>query len=280
MKEEIYKILSVYNNNHKYVDDYFAYNVFSIVQNHYNLSSYAKYLQILDMRDLADYDKSRKLIRLNLNKVRVPLIKENYPDVHYLFYNARVTMDIIHEFIHADNYRIINENINDNELLYQLLNLANPRIYNNDLLAPIKRKIVNNYYLKNWVKDPDERRANIISGIETMNIIKLIPDDVFGKEQLLKRMLYSVNYHCMEGYRLIGDKTNSPSIDYVSKLPFSKNKKYLENGYMQKLINEDMSLYNRLLCGLSIPKEDYINYLVADSIFTDELNKIMVKLKK
>ena len=280
MKEEIYSILSIYNNNHNYVDEDFVDDVFSIVRKNYNLRDYAKYYSVLDMNDLANYNKSFRLILINLKKERLSEIKKEYPEVHYLFYNARVILDIIHEFIHADNYRIMNENINDNELLYQLLNLANPRIYNNDLLAPIKQKIVNNYYLKNWVKDPDERRANIISGIETMNVLDLIPDDVYGKEQLLKRMLYTINNNCMKGYRLIGDKTNSPSIEYVSNIPFSKNKNYIKTNYMQKLLNEDLSLYNRLLYGLSLSKEEYINYLNAEDEFTDGLVKSLDKLKK
>jgi hypothetical protein len=113
-----------------------------------------------------------------------------------------------------------------------------------------------------------------------MNVIELIPNDVYGKEQLLKRILYSNNYHCMEGYKLIGDKTNSPSIEYVERLPFSKNKNYLKTNYMQMLLNEDISLYNRILCGLSLTKEEYNNYLIAENKFRDELNKSMSKLKK
>jgi hypothetical protein len=260
MYKEVYQILEIYNKDKKYVDEDFIKTVFEIVRDSKQLNNYVKDPEFNRLPgSFANYDNSTKKMIFDLSKPRQSKIKKDLPDLHYLFYNGYILLDIYHEFVHVNQGKIVEE-YNPEDLLFFIIYNSVPYVNKYDLFAKLQEKMIRRYYRRNWHLDPCERMANLLGGNDTINTIKEIPEDILGSEQLLKVVTLETKNHLVNNYKLRKDFTNSPTINYLRGIPFSNNKSLLREDKVKKLFtNPSLTYEDRLLYGLSLTKGEYLD---------------------
>ena len=281
MYDDVYQILEKYNNKKTCVDENFIKDVFEVVKDFYQVEKYVTKPTFKKMKgSFANYDDGNKTIIFDLSKPRQKDLKLDFPDLYYLFYNAYILLDIYHEFVHVDQYKILDENKED-ALLCLLINISMPTVDPYDLLYEIKRLIFKRYYRRNWSYDPCERMANLLGGINLINTINKIPQDTLGFEQLIRLMTLETDNHCIDNYKLKGNMTNSPTIDFLKKLPFSYNKKILKTDEVKQLFNDPtLTFEDRILYGLPLTKEEYLKEKKEHELYHEETHKSFESLIK
>ena len=111
--------------------------------------------------------------------------------------------------------------------------------------------------------------------------VKNIPKDVFAREQLINTTKLELDEYCLRKYKLQNDMTNSPTIDFIKKLPFGNNRHiFKEEKYYNLFFNPNLSYEEKVLYGLSIDKEDYLSRTYAHDNLVKELNDSMKLLIK
>ena len=279
MNDEIYSLLKPYLDQKKCVDEDYARKVLDIVKENFNLGEYVsdyKFVEISNRKFTAGYDENTKLIYMDLDKIHVKTDVINHPDDHYFIYNFDVSKCIFHELAHAELHKLYYEAYEKNDyVLISLFYLSDANLYlKSKLLKIITSYIKNKYYNAYWSVSPLERICNIKAETRVRELLDKTSeeDDVVGYTRELSDVVISNTY--LKGYKLINNGTNSPTIDYLEKIPFSNNHKKLENDLT--LFDPTIPYEDRLLYGLYLTKEEYNNLKKENDKCMD---KLMVKVK-
>lgn len=279
MFDEIYNILKPYLDQKEYVDENYARKVLDIVKENENLQEYVidyDFNKIKDKRFHAGYDEDTKIIHMDLDKIHVKDDYLRHPDTHYFMYNFDVSKCIFHELAHAELHKLYYEAYEKHDyVLLSLFYLSDADIYvRSKLLNKIIINIKNRYYNANWAINPLERIADIKSELKVRELLDKTneEDDIVGYTKELSDIVISNTY--LKGYRLINNETNSPSIEYLERVPFSNNRKKLQNDLT--LFNPDIPYEDRLLYGLFLTKDEYNN---LNKEHDQAMHKLLEKVK-
>ena len=277
MFENILKIIKKYHDNKQYADYEFVIDICNIIIDNNNLSDYINGIYINNSfnGNNSRYLYTTNILEFNLYRLYkteyISILNDNY----YGFFNLIVLKTIIHELEHVNQELIKDTPVNNLER--KLLILGDPTTYikqpntSNKLslskqinrLEWLKYRILYNKY---YYYAPNERLAIIKSCIELYKIIEID----FLKESLYYEIFNKSNDseldNIIKPYKLNNDLTNSPSLEYLSKLTYDN----------QTIIKNDISLYDmslpkeeRFLYGLALTKEEYKE--------KDEIKKILIK---
>ena len=281
MYNEAYDLLEKYNEKHICVGTKFIEEIFYMIREYYNYQAYVTYCVFDKLPgDLARFDDVTKTMIFDLSKPRFGDYMKNFPEVFYLFYNAAILLDIYHEFVHVDQTKIYDD-VKINDLLFNILDVSIPFANRYDPLFNIKRAIFERYYKKNWSMEPHERMANILSVIHLLDTIMNIPSDILGSEQLKKSMVLKLDNFCLRNYKLNGNMTNSPTIDYITKAPFGNHRHLLdEERYRKLFLDPNLPLEKRVLYGFAITKEEFLPRVDAHNNFIKDVDESLRELTK
>ena len=198
----------------------------------------------------------------------MPAIRILTGDKYLYFDNLLKLRMVLHELEHVNQEKILEDRKEDTE--YELVKLNNYHyIYPSfmkksdagiidTIKGTIKLYKYGRYYYKNHDIAPVERLANIKSYNETYNIFKGLDKEKLGRayDEFRYFSYQELDYFLKCGYKLNGDKTNSPSVDYLSGI---KDLKYIVNEYDFDEASKNLSFEERVLYGLSLSKEEYDN---------------------
>jgi len=278
MYKEIAFLLNEYNKRKAYVDEDYVKEVCDIIREYYKLEGYVVDCRFDDSEDWAGYTPLKKKITVNLCNNRDNVFTDNYPYYHYIFFNAIVTLNLFHEFTHANQYKFIKEYDEDKDrILYDLIVHCAPQMLDSKLVSVFKSIIQYNYYTKNWRNDPTERMALITSYYEIMETLK----EIYSYEGIepCYNFMNATKDHYLCNYALIEDYTNSPTINYLSSLPLEK--KYLEEQENRDRLLDPSIPYNiRLLYGLPLKESEYRNLIIMANHNKRELEKSINRYTK
>ena len=112
------------------------------------------------------------------------------------------------------------------------------------------------HYKKNHDLAPHERIANLRAAGTTLDLIKNYKEKQEGiiTYKLVNTM--STSKSLIKGYVLNGDKTNSPSLDYLKGMKGTENSKYVG---VSEFHDDSIPYEDRLLYGLELSSNEYNN---------------------
>jgi len=266
MNEELAKLVDKYSSERKLVDRSFIDKVCFDLVDYYDLHDYLKDVKINDLCSKhgsgSSYHPYNKTMSIELchNKNYKKLLKSSFDEEHHYWYNLFVLMSILHEMEHVKQEKLKEE---------KYTSLESSLIYLNDILDPkmdedvrnfisriVKLIRYGNYYTRNHDKAPIERLANLRSYKDIIDIINKI--DKFDLETLLMYKYYTIDLFTNQlecGYKLIGDKTNSPSVDYLCGMKSTHNKELIMNSNL--LTSDGLNTRDKMTYGLELLKEEY-----------------------
>ena len=271
MYDDIKELLTQYNNKKLFVDEDFVNALCEIIRDNRKLNNLINNWYFdPEMKAFGEYNSNNSCIRFNLQSDGYVHSKEIHPDYPYLFYNFEVLMGIFHEFAHVDQLKKMNEIFdcgdikeylkkNDNliETIILYLSMNYSINYPNDLLFKIIKRIQFSYYCHNHDNDPIEREADIKSAKEAKIIIDKMEDD--EETELLKKYINLIrNIDFISGYKLKGNTTNNLCLSYFLHKPFFQEKDFLKQ-IIPLFQNLNTPLYTRILYGLPLTRNEYIN---------------------
>ena len=269
MNKKVLDTLNEYNEKGKYGDKKFVDNITKEIVDEYDLHNYLKKTTVHDgyvPLGINQYNPFRKELTISLDDIRKSkpriLLGEKYPE----FYNFDLLLALFHEYEHIKEEKVIHKM---DKTLEEELILLNNYIYlypnfMNEEEGSFRDKIhgtfavwkYNYYYLFNHDKAPTERMANIKAHERISEVIENVDQDKY-KDSIREFKFYASNLFLKQikkGYKLKGDMTNSPSLDYLSRVnilkPILFKEEILEDG-------KDLSYKERVTLGLPITKDEY-----------------------
>ncbi len=268
MTGELAKLLQSYNTSEKVADKEYVTRICSLVVHSKNLDKYLNNVLVVDnsffkpgekIKHTTYYLKSR-IILVNLDDDHSVEAEASMSEKDYLdWYNAGILDTALHELEHVEQEK--ERTTNPESLKSQLIELTdidvnkpNKRFYARIIRKPVVRKL-HDYYDERHDLAPVERMAELESIEDTDKVIKAYGPLSYGLEEFLRCQACCKHNALLEGYRLEGNITNSPSLDFLENMPHSKNKKIIANNPAFR----DMSLpfEERLLYGLSLTKDEF-----------------------
>ena len=267
-------ILNIFNNyaaKQKYADAGFIDKISKIIIDYYQLNKYVKNIYTVTNKCKINnqYSYVDNYIFFNLNKLHDSVAKYQFNDNYYLFYNLSVLTIIFHEFTHVHQEQIKNED--SNSLLSTILLLADPLTYlktvDNDMSLTDKIyfrynwKKYRSYYCRHYMQSPEERMAIISSFVNILEIINLLPYEESAIDGYKRYVDYELDSILKWKYAINCQKTNSPTIDYLKKMPNKINKDILKDGFK---LPDNLTYDERLFIGLSLTDTEFINLCSND----------------
>lgn len=277
MYNEILNKLKYYNDAKKFVDDKFVIDISEIVKEQYKLSYYVKKFKINNKLNSGGiYESSKKLITYNPEFKHNPDLKEMFPDYYYFLYNISIVLGIFHELYHVKQFKTVMDELylpdeEKNMFLFLFLSIESFCKKQDDI-----NKTIENYYNLNHDKDPFERDANLSSMKYLFKLFSIMPND--EKEVLLSKTIFQIQKYIIltENYILNGEKTNSPSLDYINNIPIIDTKEILDE--FKDLINDpNLSYDDRLHYGLWLTNNEFVELNIH---YQDKINDLFKILKK
>ena len=265
---ELSKLYLSYNKGERIADREYVNRICSLVVHEKNIEKFLNDVYVVDnstfkpgeeIKHSTFYLKSRILL-VNFDDDHSVEAEASMSERDYLdWYNAGVLDTTLHELQHVDQES--DRNLFPYTLKSQLIELTdidikkpNKRFYTRLAKKPFV-KILNEYYDRNHDTAPVERMAELESLEETDKVMKACGELTYGMEEFVRCQECCKRDVLLAGYKLEGDMTNSPSLDFLEGMPHSKNKKIIENnpGF------RDMSIpfEQRLLYGLSLTREEF-----------------------
>ena len=125
-------------------------------------------------------------------------------------------------------------------------------------------------------KNPFERDANLSSMKNLFKLFSFMPSD--EKEVKLSKTIYQIQkyIHLTENYTLNGEKTNSPSLDYINNIPLIDTKEILDT-FKDLLDDPNLSYNDRLHYGFWLTNNEFIE---LNNEYYDKVNDLYKILKK
>jgi len=268
MTGELANLLQSYSTSERIADKEYINKICSLVVHSKNIDKYLNNVLVVNnsffkpdevIKHTTYYLKSR-IILVNLDDDHSIEAEASMSEKDYLdWYNAGILDTLLHELEHVEQEK---ERItNPESLKSQLIELndidvkrPNKKFYARIIRKPFV-KALHDYYDEKHDLAPVERMAELESIEETDKVIRSIENRSYGLEDFLRCQACCKHDALLEGYRLEGNFTNSPSLDFLENMPHSKNKKIIENNPLFR----DMSLpfEERLLYGLSLTKDEF-----------------------
>lgn len=265
MYDELLDLYDNYVTNHKYADNTFVNQVFIIINKYHSLGKYLKEVYVTN--GCSEYLPIDQVINIGLNEINqlIKGLKDQLQDDYVYLYNLFVIETIFHELEH-----VYQEEKKDSEEDIEsfLLLLSDPIILTLDfvehenIINHIKLKLrahrQKKYYEKNHDLAPQERIANLRSSSKTIDLINnhSNPNKGIAAYHLITNDI--INKLLVKGYHLNGDKTNSPSLDYLKGMRGTDNKRLVNFIGFHDL---SISYANRLLYGLELTSDEYSDLL-------------------
>ncbi len=262
---ELIELLTHYKN--RYADNYFVNQVLIIISKYHDISGYIKDLLVIDKKNSfeSSYNFYKKTLTINLYQEHNKEISKHLINDDYIYYfNLSVLKTILHEFEHImqEKKKVSKEDSIEKKLivLNDITCIIDKNEFNKEpFIKRIKLKrdlrSYHKYYLDNHDLAPVERMANIRSSSN----MKLITDEIKDKNTGVIAFSFISEFQffdqLMNGYYLIDDITNSPSLDFLSNMKKTNNREIINNDL--GLNDFSLSFENRLLYGLKLTKEEY-----------------------
>ena len=273
----ILDILETYHNKKQYADFKFMNLITDIIVKYYDLDEYIKHYSIISDYNGPNnrYSFIYKSLEYNLARVDNPSNFNDLRDNYYGFFNLQALKSILHELEHVHQEQI--KDIDYNSIIGKILLLGDSNTFIDNIyidtpylkeqIIKLKRLKYQIYYNHNYRKVPCERLAIAYSCIDMMNIIK---EDFIKNSGYYEKFANinndDLNDVLLSNYKLKGNQTNSPTLDYLKKL-IIKNRLFIKKDY--SLHNFDIPSIDRLIYGLELTKEEFENI--------NEINKELIK---
>lgn len=279
MDFEILKMLNHYNNEHRLVDEKFIIELCQLLKASKHLEDYIKKIDVVSEPKGYNnhYCYTTNHLYFNLAKTDAEVIKRAFYDDFYYFYNLDSISLVIHELTHV--YQEYLKEHDDDLLLQGILLLACPASYltnvshgnlKDRMLLSYKWKRCHAYYNRHYLNAPEERMAIITSYVDMAKITGQLDDSIPAIHQYNEYLDYALDTILKNGYKLGSDGTNSPTVDYIRKMPYNCNRDIASK---YQLIKHDDSTYDtRLLTGLSLSNEEYFDLVKTDNAKIKKIN--------
>ena len=269
MTGELAELLQSYSKTERIADREYVDRICSLVVHSKNIEKYLNNVMVVDnsffkpgekIKHTTYYLKSH-IILVNLDDDHSVEAEASMSEKDYLeWYNAGILDTTLHELQHVDQE---NDRLTDpKSLKSQLIELTdtdvkkpNKRFYARILRKPIIR-ILHDYYDERHDLAPVERMAELESIEETDRVIRSIENRSYGLEDFLRCQSCCKEETLLKGYRLEGNITNSPSLDFLENMPHTKNKEIIANNPLFR--DMSLSFEERLLYGLPLTKEEFV----------------------
>ena len=262
MYDELLDLYDDYVSNNKYADYNFVNQVFIIVNKYHPIGEYLKNVYISDKEN--EYISVDKTINISFNQIYnvTYKLKDILKNDYVYFYNLVVLETIFHELEHVFQEEIKDKGENNIETF--LLVLSDPiRIVNleynysniiNTIKLILKIRRQKKYYQKNHDIVPYERLANLRSYHRTLTLLTDYDKENNDISTYYKVVNTLINSALLKGYRLLGEKTNSLSLDYLAGMKVKDNKDFIKFNIFH---DENMKKEERVLYGLELSKDEY-----------------------
>ncbi len=266
MNDELLDLLDNYCSNGKLVDNHFVNQVFVIINKYRSLGKYLEAVYVTNKK--SEYLAIDKTINISLIDVMKALrsiakILDN-EDYVYLF-NVVVLETIFHELEHV--YQEELKFSDDESIERTLIVLSDPIIMLNGLISNpnlingikmrIRLKRYKRFYDHHHNLAPHERLANLKAYQGTISLLEEYNCENDGIKLFYDMTSELINRQLINGYKLVGDITNSPSLDFLSKMKNTPNKYIIDNSPC--LHDLEVLPETRLLCGLKLSKDEYLD---------------------
>lgn len=271
MIEEIADIVDEYNRQKRYPDNAF---VNRICISYINANKLNKYLKDVRTDDISlknggsNYNPFTKVLAVDLTGGRIPLLQIVLRDKYLYFENLQKLRMVLHELNHVVEERTLENN--DGSIEFELVKLNNYNYFypmymkedNPTIIDTLKGRIklfrYGMYYNRNHDLAPIERIADIRSYNMTYEILKKI--DTKKIDRAYTEFVYyackNMNDTLERGYKMMGDKSNSPSIDFLKGL---KDLRYIVDEYDFDEESKKLSFEDKVLYGMKLNKEEFYN---------------------
>ena len=281
MDEELARLVDSYSSGKRFADKQFIDSACYDLVSYYDLHDYLKHVNAIrsfsKYTDGSSYFPRMKIMSIELCKSRkyIRQLSKDYPDDYHFWYNLFVLKCILHEMDHVKQEKTRESKIDtiESSLIY-LNNILDESIntgFLSKLLSSVKVNRYGSYYAKNHDLSPIERLANINAYKELIDIINIMDKDdleavVDFKCSTIKDFLEQIRF----GYRLDGDMTNSPSLDYLCGMKSTNNKELISKLRILKV--DGIDIKDKLKYGFALKKDEF--EIVNDDVKTLKLFNI------
>lgn len=264
--KNISEIVDDYNRKNKLVDKSFVDSICINYVNTHNLNKYLRDVYVTN-RSLkyghGVYNSFDKTLTIQL-KDELPIeLQSKLGDEATPYYNLFVLRLLFHELEHVRQEKLMYEDDSSLESLLIKLNnylFLKSEFNDNNIIDRIKDRIelisYFKYYRKYQYYAPIERMADIKAYQDLKETMDDSQIEIASKvhTEFNRDNDLDLNATIKSGYRLIGNKTNSPSLDYLKNIRFLKDI-LDERRIIEK--SKDLDLKERLYLGLSISKDEF-----------------------
>jgi hypothetical protein len=268
MIDDIASVVDDYNKNNKYADNLFVNKICTIYVNEKNLNKYLKDVYTSDVslkNGRSNYNPLTKELVFDLDERINPIYRVLLGDKYVYFNNLHKLRLVLHELEHVSQEKQFNES--DDSFEHKLVKLNNyvymyPSILNKkdaSVIETIKGtiKLLNysRYYNQYHDSAPIERLANIKSYLNTKEIYNKLDVENFGRaaDEYRYYSYLDLDRDMSYGYRMIGKKTNSPSLDFFKGIKEIRDA--VDEDEFEELSNT-LPFEDKVLYGLSLTKEE------------------------
>ena len=242
--DEIIRILDKYNNNGKMADKAFVDQMCITLADLYDVHRYLADVKVNYSRKKklgSNYNSINHVLTMNLEQDYSTIMAARYDDLYYYWYNAEVTLSILHEFEHIIQEKTrIEKPFTFESKIINLCDIRSDKLSDSFKLYRTFRK-----YARYHDMVPTERMANVRSG----KAFKDVLDNISDNEIISSFRAHFNDMNAKQisaGYVLKGDITNSPSLDYLSIIKHDDIE-----------APKDLSFEKRLYLGLPLKKCEY-----------------------
>ena len=282
MYEELLDLYDNYVSNHKYADNIFVNQVFIIVNRYHPIGKYLKEVYVTNKDN--EYKCIDKIININLQQIykAVSKLSDVLEDDFVYLYNLVVLETIFHELEHVYQEEVKDKGENNLETFLLVLSDSlvvfpldiDYRNLVNRIKLKLKSRRINKYYHKNHDMAPYERMAEIRAYGNTINLIGEYSTYNLGIVAYCELVNHMLGATFKNGYKIIGDKTNSPSLDYIRGMKGSNNKEFVDFHVFHDM---NICLQDRLLYGLELTKDEYHDLLRIEE--EQKANSTKIKIR-
>lgn len=207
---------------------------------------------------LAAYYPLLREISINIKNLRESLPKSIYAN----YYNELVLRTLLHEFEHAKQYKLLEEDKPGNELLKSIIYEEKKYILSEDdnLLSKVD---FFTYYMYSLI----ERNAEIVSNYKTLLIDKELEILKSYRNYLISK---EVCDNCLFGYREKENRLVTPIEQFYKKMKLVKEYEYIN-------FDEEYDTLTKLSWGMPVDKEILKDIKLLTK--TNEYNHIMEIIK-
>ena len=294
MYEELTKLVFDYTIKNKLADDNFINSVIEIIISHRKLEGYIKSIRIATIPNIFTLKKAGSGYRPSTRGLQIykadlfRLFHSNlmalcHQNRSVLLYNLTMILMLLHELDHAALEKSMD--CKDGDLTAVLTEIIFDDFYREVMDANLtgdKEKMQKFYsdteksgkiydyaiviinFMRFHDADPSERRANFVGHMGVSSVLQNLCDTSiqtgnlkYASEVFLKKFIKQ----CLFKYKVIGDFTNSPTIDLYCKVNRPQIKDLeVYDADIQKFYEKASSAYSlqeRLIHGFPLTKDEY-----------------------